>query len=121
MAKKEPTTTGIQSAFNMKNKQIHGHKMLTNDYQTLMIIVTFIFCQCFTAPPYKAESVILPQCLWTLAAPRPAALPHTASSGPSDTYAGCQGLVWSFWQSAGDGWPGGIQLSASLFPDHCDV
>ena len=87
-----------------------------------MIIVTFIFPKCFTAPPYnKAESVIPHRCSWMLAAPRPAALPHTASSGPSDTYAGCQGLVWSSWQSAGGEWPSGIQLSVSVFPDHCDV
>lgn len=75
-----------------------------------------------TAPPHcKAESVILPLCQRTLPALLPAALPRTASSGLSDTYASCRGPVWSSWQSAGGGWPGDTQLSASVFLDHYDV
>ncbi len=92
--------------------------MPCNDHQTLI----FHSFKCIIAPPHcKAESVIPPLCQWTPAALLPAALPHTASSGPSDTYAGCRGPVWSSWQSAGGGWPGGTQLFASVFPDHCDV
>lgn len=72
-------------------------------------------------PHCKAESVIPPLCQQTLTALLPAALPHTASSGLSGTYANCPGLVWSSWQPAGGGWPGGTQLFASVFLDHFDV
>lgn len=91
-----------------------------NASQSFSTIQTLFFH--FTAPPVSVTgSVTPPPCPWTLAALRPAALPRTASSGLSDTCAGCRGPIWSSWQPAGGGWPGGTQLSASAFLDHCDV
>lgn len=105
-------TTAIQiNTFNIKQSK---HNMPRNN--TLILIFHFVRV---SLP--EAESIIPPLCQWTPAALLPAALPHTASSGPSDTYAGCRGPVWSSWRSAGGGWPGGTLLSASGFPDHCDV
>lgn len=72
-------------------------------------------------PRREAESFIPPLRPLTSAGLWPAARPHTASSGLSDTSAGCLGPVWSSWQPAGGEWPGGTQLSVSVFPDHYDV
>lgn len=56
---KEHTTTGIQRhSFNVRNKQIHGHKKLINDYQTLMII-TLIFCGSLPLPARLSQSFLL--------------------------------------------------------------
>lgn len=74
----------------------------------------------------SAESVIPPACQQGLAAPLPAVLlpaarPHTASSGLSGTFAGCQGLAVSSWRPAGGEWPGDTQLFASVSLDRSDV
>lgn len=108
-------TIGIQgNQFN--NKPVYKHNMPSNSQKVLLF-----HCRITVPPHCGAESVIPPLCPLALAGLWPAALPHTASSGLSNTYASCLGPVWSSWQSAGGEWPGGTRLSVSVFPDHYDV
>lgn len=73
------------------------------------------------ASEWSAESVIPPVCQKAVAAPLPAALPHTASSDPLGTFAGFRGPAWNSWRPGGAWWPGGTQLSAFVSLDHTDV